>query len=56
MSWLQVVVCGDEVAHGKPEPEIFIKAAKQLGVAPEECLVIEDAPSGIQVRTFTKRR
>jgi hypothetical protein len=50
-SW-QVVVCGDEVTNGKPDPEIFMKAAKQLGVGPEECLVIEDAPSGIQVCPF----
>ena len=44
-------MCGDEVRHGKPAPEIFLKAGELLGVAPEECLVVEDAPSGIQVRS-----
>lgn len=44
------MVHGDEVTHGKPDPEVFIKAAQQLNVAPEDCLVIEDAVAGIQVR------
>jgi HAD superfamily hydrolase (TIGR01509 family) len=44
----QAVVCGDEVARSKPDPEIFLKAAERLGVPPENCLVIEDAPHGIQ--------
>lgn len=42
-----VTVAGDEVSRGKPEPEIYLAAASQLGVAPESCLVIEDAPAGI---------
>lgn len=42
------MVHGDEVTHGKPDPEVFIKAAQQLNVAPEDCLVIEDAVAGIQ--------
>ncbi|MFO7168884.1 MAG: HAD family phosphatase [Chloroflexota bacterium] len=38
---------GDEVAHGKPAPDIFLEAARRLGVAPERCLVFEDAYSGV---------
>ncbi len=39
-------VTGDQVEHGKPAPDIFFMAAKLLGVAPEQCLVFEDAPHG----------
>lgn len=42
--------CGDEVRHGKPAPDCFRAAAAKLGAAPEDCLVIEDAPSGVQAR------
>ncbi|KAK9837087.1 hypothetical protein WJX81_001891 [Elliptochloris bilobata] len=44
----QVTHCGDEVRHGKPAPDCFRAAAAKLGAAPEDCLVIEDAPSGVQ--------
>ncbi len=40
-------VCGRDVAHGKPDPEIFLLAARELQVSPDECLVVEDAPAGI---------
>jgi HAD superfamily hydrolase (TIGR01509 family) len=42
-----VVVTGDEVQRGKPHPEIYLRTAKKLGIAPEACLVIEDALAGI---------
>src|SRR5260370_36287066 len=42
-----VLVTGEDVLHGKPHPEGYMKAAHQLGVAPEDCLVFEDTPSGI---------
>eukprot|EP00656_Telonema_subtile_P033786 TRINITY_DN376_c0_g1_i1.p1 TRINITY_DN376_c0_g1~~TRINITY_DN376_c0_g1_i1.p1 ORF type:complete len:381 (-),score=67.21 TRINITY_DN376_c0_g1_i1:527-1558(-) len=42
------VITGDEVTQGKPHPEIFVRAAAMLGLDPQECLVIEDAPSGVQ--------
>jgi HAD superfamily hydrolase (TIGR01509 family) len=41
------VFSADMVERGKPHPDIFLHAARQLGVAPETCLVVEDSPSGI---------
>lgn len=41
------VICGDQVENSKPDPEIFLKAAKGLGVEPEKCIVIEDSDAGI---------
>lgn len=41
------LVGGCEVSNGKPHPEIFQKVAATLGVPPEECLVLEDSPSGV---------
>jgi HAD superfamily hydrolase (TIGR01509 family) len=42
------IVSGDEVHKSKPEPDIFLLAAKKLNLNPEECAVIEDAFSGIR--------
>ena len=42
------IVCGDEIKNLKPNPEIFLKAAEKLGLKPEDCIVIEDSPAGIQ--------
>ena len=41
-------VCGQPVARGKPYPDIFLAAAKELNIPPMRCIVVEDAPSGIQ--------
>ena len=41
-------VCGRELRQGKPNPEIFLLAAEELGVAPADCFVVEDAPAGIE--------
>src|SRR3712207_5949268 len=41
-----VVVTRDDVEHGKPDPEMHLLAARELGVGPEECLAIEDSPAG----------
>ncbi len=43
-----VIVRGDMGLAGKPEPTIFLEAAKRLGFAPSECVVFEDAPFGIE--------
>ena len=42
-----VLVTSDQVAHGKPAPDSYLLAAERLGVDPADCLVLEDAPSGI---------
>lgn len=42
------VVCGNEVTKGKPEPDIFLKAAEKLMLEPYECLVLEDSKYGIE--------
>src|SRR5256886_13589411 len=44
----KVLVTADDVVNGKPPPEPYLKGARLLGVEPTECLVIEDAPAGIQ--------
>jgi len=41
-------LCGREVAHGKPAPELFLLAAAALGIEPARCLVVEDAPAGVE--------
>jgi mannitol-1-/sugar-/sorbitol-6-phosphatase len=44
----EVLVTSDDVTHGKPHPEPYLRGAEKLGLRPAECLVIEDAPAGIQ--------
>ncbi len=46
--YFPVVVCADDVEHGKPAPDTFLLAANQLGVAPEQCVVYEDGILGFQ--------
>jgi HAD superfamily hydrolase (TIGR01509 family) len=43
-----VTVAGDEVTNGKPAPDMFLLAAERLGVPPDQCIVIEDSPPGVQ--------
>lgn len=43
-----VIVTGQDVKNGKPDPEPYRLAAARLGLAPADCIVIEDAPAGIQ--------
>jgi len=42
-----VVVDGNQVTHSKPHPEVFLKGAERLGISTQDCLVIEDAVSGV---------
>ena len=46
-SLFSIVVTGDEVQRGKPHPDIYLQTAKKLGIAPEACLVVEDALAGV---------
>ncbi|NWG75337.1 MAG: HAD-IA family hydrolase [Rubrivivax sp.] len=46
-SW-DAIVTGDEGLRTKPEPDIFLAAARLLGLSPQQCVVIEDAPNGVQ--------
>lgn len=45
--WFDEVVTADDVAEGKPSPDVFLRAAKLMGVEPTRCLALEDAPAGI---------
>ena len=47
IAFFDVIVTGDEIERGKPAPDIYLRAADKLGVPANECLVIEDALSGI---------
>lgn len=46
-AYIDAMVCGDEVAACKPDPEIFLKAAELIGVPPQDCVVLEDSFNGI---------
>lgn len=42
-----IIICGDDISQGKPEPDIFLAVARKLGCNPQECLVLEDSENGI---------
>ena len=46
--YFDVIVDGTNVSKAKPDPEVFLQAANQLGIAPKDCVVFEDAVAGIQ--------
>jgi beta-phosphoglucomutase family hydrolase len=46
--YFQAVVSGSDISHGKPHPEVFLKTAEKLGISPSMCVVIEDAPAGVE--------
>jgi beta-phosphoglucomutase-like phosphatase (HAD superfamily) len=46
--YFKTLTSGDEVTHGKPAPDVFLLAAKRLGIAPENSLVIEDTLNGMK--------
>jgi HAD superfamily hydrolase (TIGR01509 family) len=56
------IVTGQDVARGKPAPDIFLRAAERLGIAPPRCLVFEDTDDGVaaaraaQMAVFDVRR
>jgi HAD superfamily hydrolase (TIGR01509 family) len=47
-SFFDAVTTGDELSRGKPDPEAYLKASAKLGLAPGDCVVIEDSVSGIR--------
>jgi beta-phosphoglucomutase len=47
-SFFDAIVDGNDLLHPKPDPEVFLKVAKALGLLPAECIVFEDALSGMQ--------
>ena len=55
-TFFEVIVTGEEVEHGKPHPEIYLRAAQKLGIGADACLVIEDALSGIAAAKAAKMR
>jgi HAD superfamily hydrolase (TIGR01509 family) len=47
-NYFAAITLGSEVQHGKPAPDIFIEAARRLGVAPHHCIGVEDSFAGLQ--------
>lgn len=48
IDFFDVIVSGDDVLKSKPEPDIFLRASKLLGVEPKDCMVIEDSEHGVK--------
>ena len=48
LNGFKFILTGNEVEHGKPAPDIYLKAAEMIGVAPEDCLVFEDSLNGAE--------
>lgn len=46
--FFETITTGDMVTHSKPEPEIYLKAAESIGIAPEACVAVEDSPNGVK--------
>ncbi|MCX8199993.1 MAG: HAD family phosphatase [Candidatus Micrarchaeota archaeon] len=46
--YFEQIITGDDVVKGKPDPEPYLKAAKEMGVSPEECVVVEDSINGVK--------
>ena len=47
-SYFDVIIDGNKIHSAKPDPEVFLKGAEEMGLAPEKCLVFEDAQAGIE--------
>jgi HAD superfamily hydrolase (TIGR01509 family) len=55
-AFFDVIVTGDEIERGKPQPDIYLRAAAKLGLPADACLVIEDALSGIAAAKAARMR
>jgi len=54
--FFEIIITGEEVEHGKPHPDIYLRAAEKLGIPADACLVIEDALSGVAAARAAKMR
>ena len=48
MSSFDAIVDGNDVTKAKPDPEVFLIAAKQINIKPEDCIVFEDSVAGVE--------
>jgi HAD superfamily hydrolase (TIGR01509 family) len=48
LKYLDLILSNEDVTHGKPDPEMYLKAIDHFGLSPEECLVVEDNENGIR--------
>ncbi|TBL69153.1 HAD family phosphatase [Hafnia alvei] len=48
LSYLDFFMSNEDVKHGKPDPEIYIKAMTRMEITPRECVIVEDSPHGVQ--------
>jgi beta-phosphoglucomutase len=46
--WFEVVLDGNDLTRGKPDPEVYVRVAELLALSPRECLVIEDSAAGVE--------
>ena len=56
IKFFDAIITGDMVSNGKPDPEIFLLAAKKIKIKPQECLVIEDGISGMKAAKTAKMK
>ncbi|MBE5957518.1 MAG: beta-phosphoglucomutase [Lachnospiraceae bacterium] len=56
LPYIDKISCGLDVTKSKPDPEVFLVAAKKLDIVPEECLVVEDAKAGIEAAKAGKMK
>lgn len=54
--FFEAIITGDQVEHGKPHPEIYLRAAKELGLPSDACLVVEDSLSGVAAAKAARMR
>ena len=47
-AYFETCVCGDQVAHGKPAPDIYLEACRRLALPPEDCMTVEDSFAGVR--------